>query len=513
MICLMKYLRMPEWIALILGGLTYFSFAPYRYFWLMPLLFAGLIYLMIRHEHKAVRLAYCWGFSAYLIHNYWVYISLHDVGGLPAVVAMPMTALFPLYLALYPALSAWITRRMHTFSTSVRYGLIFPLAWTFSEYLRHWALTGFGWGALGYSQMVSSPLSGLTPVGGIFLVTLATAFCGAWLAMLLLPQTWKIRPTWALGILLLCVLSGSLKNISWTKDDGSLTRVALVQGNVAQTLKFDPDYIQQNIQSYYDEIRQIHDADIVILPESAIPVLRESLPVEILHNFAEVAKKNQFSLAVGMIQLTPERNGYQNVVFHMTEEAFRQPENHYYAKNHLVPFGEFRPLPAITAWIYQLMNMPLSDFSSGGKGQMPLYLGNQKVAFNICYEDSFGDELIASAKQSTMMANVSNMGWFGRSNAMNLQLQHAQARALENGRYLVRATNNGMTAVVNPQGKITALIPRDTKQILKAPIKGFQGETPYMKMGGSLPLILGIGCLLVVLGFWNFKRKTTHKRG
>ena len=159
------------------------------------------------------------------------------------------------------------------------------------------------------------------------------------------------------------------------------------------------------------------------------------------------------------------------------------------------------------------MNMPLSDFSSGGKGQMPLHLGNQKVAFNICYEDSFGDELIASAKQSTMMANVSNMGWFGRSNAMNLQLQHAQARALENGRYLVRATNNGMTAVVNPQGKITALIPRDTKQILKAPIKGFQGETPYMKMGGSLPLILGIGCLLVVLGFWNFKRKTTHKRG
>ena len=260
------------------------------------------------------------------------------------------------------------------------------------------------------------------------------------------------------------------------------------------------------MEQYYLDVAKIDNADIVILPESAIPLLRQLLPPETLQRFADTARDNHAHLATGIVQETPDGLGYENAVINLSQYDFRQPENiPYYAKNHLVPFGEFRPLPALTAGLYNMMNMPLSDFSRGGKNQQPLLLAQQKVAFNICYEDSFGDELVQSTKEATLMANVSNMGWFGRSNAMEQQLQHSQARSLENGRYMVRATNNGITAIINPNGQVVAFLPRDTHDILIGEIEGYTGQTPYMKMGGSFPLIIVLSGILILLMGWKRK--------
>ena len=148
----------------------------------------------------------------------------------------------------------------------------------------------------------------------------------------------------------------------------------------------------------------------------------------------------------------------------------------YYAKNHLVPFGEYKPLPAITERLYKVMDMPLSDFQKGGDNQAPLVMKDQKVAFNICYEDGFGDELIATAKRSTLLANISNMAWYGKSNAMYQQLQQSQARAMELGRYMVRATNTGATAIISPKGTIVAEAQPDTETVLEGHVKGYIGE-------------------------------------
>ena len=295
--------------------------------------------------------------------------------------------------------------------------------------------------------------------------------------------------------------------------DGTKNKIALIQGNVPQDLKFDPEQYSQDIQMYYNKVASLRDVDIVILPESAIPVLRQALPEGLLAQFASTAKRNKFDLATGIVQLNSNYTGYENTVISLAQF---NPENHeyipHYSKNHLVQFGEYRPLPLLTTPLYNMMNMPFSDLSSGGKHQNPLTLASQKIAFNICYEDSFGDELIHSARQSSMMANVSNMGWFGSSNAMNIQLQHSQARAMENGRYMVRATNNGITAVINNKGSIIAMIPRDVNQTLIATIYGYKGETPYMKMGGSLPIIAILTIFIALLTMTGISVRRHYKK-
>ena len=272
-------------------------------------------------------------------------------------------------------------------------------------------------------------------------------------------------------------------------------------------MKWDPEAFQHTIQTYYDMVAET-SADIVILPETAIPVMRQDLPDGLLEQFASTAKRNNAALAMGIPQYTPTGRQYLNSVINLSEFDPEQTDKPLpsYSKDHLVPFGEFKPI--FTDWLYRMMHMPLADFSEGGNNQAPLQLANQQIAFNICYEDSFGDDLIASAKTSTLLSNVSNMAWYGTSHAMDLQLQQSQARALELGRYMVRSTNTGLTAVLDPQGHITALAPRDTKQVLAVTIQGYQGLTPYMQLGSTWPLAIVFTVLLLLLYGYSRRNPT-----
>nr|WP_253341664.1 apolipoprotein N-acyltransferase [Neisseria sp. HSC-16F19] len=504
----LAHLLSPFWLywpLLLASALaTPLAFAPYRLYWLMPLLFGMLLLLTeVRPQHR-VRSAYVWGLAAYSAQFYWINIALHEVAGLPQIYAVPLTLLLPAYLALFPALAFWLLEKCRL-QGAWRLVLLLPALWTLTEYAREYALTGFGWGALGYSQIAASPLAGFAPVGGLHLVTLATALCAALLVTVVLAPARRSRL--AAAALCVALLGGGalLKQQRFTDPDGSRATVALAQGNIPQTLKWDPEQVAPTLQRYYDQVAASH-ADIVILPETALPMMRQDLPEGIINQFTDQAQRNGSALALGIAQYTDDGQGYLNAVISLDGYNPEQP-NHipYYAKNHLVPFGEYIPLPAITGWLYRQMNMPLAGFSAGGAAQAPLKLANQRVAFNICYEDGFGDELIASAKQASLLANVSNMAWYGDSYAMDQHLQQSQARALELGRYMVRATNTGMTAIINPQGYITALLPKDSAQVLTGEIEGYRGETPYMRMGGSLPLM---GALLVWLaGCFTFCRR------
>ncbi|MDO5059855.1 MAG: apolipoprotein N-acyltransferase [Neisseria sp.] len=506
----------------ILGLLTPLSFAPYYQFWLMPLLFAALALLLERRPQYAVRSAYLFGLAGYTAQFYWIHTALHDISGLPNLYALPLTLLLPAYLALFPAAATWLWRkglqigtnrhlaadpfcRKARCSDSLYALLALPVFWTLAEFARERFLTGFGWGALGYSQIAdASPLAGFAPLGGIHLLTFITALFGVLLARLVAAHG-KIRLIYAALSAALLLIGFAAKQADFTEADGTRSTVALAQGNIAQSLKFDENQFLPTVQRYFEQVANSR-AEIVILPETAIPVLMQDLPPELLDSFAKQAEANGSALALGIARYTDDGHGYLNAVAlagkQMPSEsgasaAFPPSENWaFYAKNHLVPFGEYKPLPFLTEPLYRLMNMPLSDFHRGGHAQAPLPMGKQQVAFNICYEDGFGDELIASARQSSLLANASNMAWYGTSNAMYQQLQQSQARALELGRYMVRATNTGFTAIVDNKGRVTAQLLPDTAAVLNGEIEGFRGETPYMKLGSSYPLMI----LLAIIG-------------
>ena len=473
----------------LLAAATPLTFAPYYHFWLMPLLFAAFIRLLELRPDVRVRSAYLFGLVAYTVQFYWIHTALHDVSGLPNLYALPLTMLLPAYLALFPATAVWLWNRIRL-NRWLHTGLALPVFWTLAEFARERLLTGFGWGALGYSQIADhAPLAGFAPLGGIHLVTFATALLGAWL-VLLVDNKGRLKKRLALVCAVTALLFGGhiAKQTDFTQPTGQTATVALAQGNIEQHLKFRNDQVLPTLDRYFRQIADTH-ADIIILPETAFPVMLQELPDRIIAEFAEQARQNGSTLAVGTMQYTADGINYQNAVVDLSDYRIGAANIPFYAKNHLVPFGEYKPLPSLTAPLYQMMDMPLSDILHGGEAQKPFSMKNQQVAFNICYEDGFGDDLIASAKQSTLLANASNLAWYGDSNAMFQHLQQSQARALELGRYMARATNTGATAIVDNKGRIVAMAPTNTATVLKEEIQGYQGETPYMRLGGSLPFI------------------------
>ncbi|MCP9759604.1 apolipoprotein N-acyltransferase [Aquitalea sp. S1-19] len=487
---------------LLAGTATLFAFAPYRLFWLMPLLLAILAELVERHPRHAFALGYGWALAAYTANFNWIYNSLHDVAQLPALPAALATLLLPAYLALYPALAMLFAVRLSE-RPWLRWLVAFPALWTLGEWLRSWMFTGFPWGAIGYSQIAESPLAGLAAVSGIHGVTFAVALSAG--ALVVLPRLAKAGRL-ALIALLISLWGGAqlLKSVSWTQNAGQPVSVALAQGNIPQALKWSPEVLQLTIERYYQMIGS-QRADLMILPETAFPLFLEDLPPGLISMIQREAKAKQMDIAIGIPRRTDDGQGYLNAVV-----AFSQPGLPYYAKNHLVPFGEFIPLPQFIGWIYQYMNMPLSGFSRGGPAQAPLMLAGQKVAFNVCYEDSFGEELIGPARDATLLANVSNLAWFGKSSAMDQHLQLSQARSLETGRPMLRSTNTGMTALINPDGSIQSLAEPDTEQVLKVEVQGRRGLTPYMR-SGNLPVIVGCAVLLLsvmVFEWWQRRRAT-----
>lgn len=475
--------------ALLAGAMTVYGFAPYRLYWLLPLSLAVLAELAQRNSNRAFLLGYSWGMGAYTANFYWIYHSLYAIAGVPAWLAIPITALLPAYLALYPGVAIWASCRLCSHYW-VRWLLAFPAFWTLTEWLRGWILTGFPWGQVGYSQITESPLAGFATVGGIYTVTFIVALY-AGLLVLLARANLRVR----IILLIIATLIGScgswLKEIKWTKTVGKPFSIALAQGNIRQNIKWDRAYFVETLTLYYTQVANTH-ADLMILPETALPVFLDELPSGYLSMLIGSAQRRSMALAAGIPLRTNDKQGYLNAVVALTSDTMP-----YYAKNHLVPLSEFIPLRGVIGWLYQYINMPLADFTPGGTYQAPLAMAGQKIAFNICYEDSFGEELITTAKEATLLVNVSNLAWFGKSQAQSQHLQISQARAIETGRFVIRSTNTGSTAIIRPDGEIVSIAAPYTRQVLIGFAEGREGVTPYMRYG-NLPILLIALCILFV---------------
>lgn len=479
-------LRMPT-LALVLGAASVFGFAPF-YLFPLPILALGL--LIYRLRGADARAAFAWGYAFglgwYLAGVSWVYVSMHAIGGMPAPMAALAVVLFAAYLALFPALALGLAARWRL-PESARWLIAAPALWTLMDWLRGTLLTGFPWQALGYAQVPWSPLAGYAPVLGVHGVTALAVFTAAALA-LLRPRYWVLAlAVWSAG--------WGLKQVAWTQPAGEPVTVSLIQGNVPQALKFEPERLAHTLATYR-RLVLASSSRLIVLPETALPIFLDTAPVDYLAGLAAHARANGGDLLLGV----PEREGdrYYNSVVSLgtgTPQVYR--------KVHLVPFGEF--VPPGFRWFIDMMHIPLGDFARGDANQPPMTVAGERVAVNVCYEDVFGEELIHALPAATLMVNVSNDAWFGDSLAPWQHLQISQMRALETGRWWLRANNTGITAILDESGHVRDHLPPFTTDALHGTAQGRTGLTPYARWGNAGILTLAVLALLAA--FWLGRRR------
>lgn len=474
--------------AFALGAFCVLGFAPFdrylaAYFpvWPAPTLALGGLFLFWRraaNARAAALLGLAWGTGFFLCGVSWVYVSLSQFGGMAPPAAAAATLLFCLYLALFPALAGGLFRRWQ--GHTLRDALLFAGLWTLTEWLRGVLFTGFPWLAIGYSQSPPSPLAGWASVLGVYGVGFIVALAGALLAV-----GWRKPATWA-AIVLLLAGGGLLRAMDWTQPAGSPITVSLLQGNVPQSLKWDPKRLPLSVDTYL-RLAKEHPATLTVLPETALPLYFSEVPRDVLRGLTSHGDA-LFGVAIGTTD-----GGYTNGAVALSPELAAKA----YAKRHLVPFGEYPP-PGF-AWFFRFAQIPMSNFTAGTPRQPPLDVAGQRIAPNICYEDLFGEELLGALPAATLLVNLSNTAWFGDSLAQPQHLQIAQLRAIETGRVMLRATNTGMTAMVDADGIIAAALPPFTTAALVVQAQGRSGLTPYARWGNLLALLIAVGACLQAL--------------
>jgi apolipoprotein N-acyltransferase len=475
------------------GVLSVAGFAPLSLF---PLPIAALCVLVFLWQHATPRTAFLEGFSfgagLFGVGASWVYISLHDFGAMPAPLAATGTVLYCAILSLYPACAGWCCSRLR----SEHWGwplLAFPALWTIFEWWRGWMFTGVPWLALGYSQ-VDSPLSGLGPAIGVYGVSFATALCAG---LLYVVGFRPGRRRLLIGALTLVFAFGAgylLERIEWTSPQGSPFRVALLQGNISQDLKFQASRYAATLATYKRMIES-SDARLIVLPETAIPRFLDLVDPGYLRSISEDAARRGADVLIG-VPIRDRDGRYYNSVISVGASPVQR-----YDKAHLVPFGEF--VPWGFHWIVKTVAIPMADFSLGKDNARPLAIAGQLVAPNICWEDAFGEEIIRQLPEATLLVNVSNVAWFGDSLAPSQHLQISRMRAIETGRYMLRATNTGMTAIIDPHGKVTAQLAQFTEGVLSGEARGYTGATPYVRLG-NYPVVLAC---IAIIGALIFHRR------
>ena len=409
------------------------------------------------------------------------------------------TFLFSLFCASFIGIIGWFS--LHRKSNF----FLIPFIWTFFEWIKGWVFTGFPWLTMGYSQVPSSPLVGFLSIIGIYGLTLILTSLALLISLIFLNKN-KRSQLLKVGVVAVVLVSGQLlKYIEWTEPSGEPISISLVQGNIAQDIKWQKETVTQTLQ-IYQKLIQKTKGQIILLPETALPLLVEYIPETFKKSILLHASKERAHVLIGAIERHDTK--YFNVVLNLDSDS-----SQVYRKSHLVPFGEFIPLKFIFQYIYtHYLNMPMNDLSRGSIRQEPMAIENQKIAFNICYEDVFGEEIIRALPSATILANVSNDAWYGRSIAAYQHLQFSQARAIETGRMVIRSTNTGATAIIDEHGVVKEILPTFTEGILEGYVQGFKNTTPYVFFGNWPVMTL---CFIVLLGWvmrhskllWILKRK------
>ena len=487
--------------ALLLGVATVFSFAPFGASFLPVLTLAGLFALWQRagSARRAGALGFAFGLGLFAAGVSWVYVALSTFGGMPAPVAAIDTAGFCAYLALLPALAGWFAVRT-TKPDSVARLIVAAAAWTVSEWLRGWLFSGFGWLAIGYAQL-TAPLAGYAPIGGVLLPGLFLALTAAWLTHAVTGIDPYRRRTLASAVAVVIVwLCGyALARVDWSHPVGEPTTVSLVQGNVEQDVKFEPSYREKTFATYADLVAKSRGR-LIVLPESALPMFADEVPPEYVEELRRAAQRNGGDLLLGLFFFEPPASAEDEERYFNSVVSVGTATTQIYRKHHLVPFGETIPLKPVFGWfIRNVLAIPLADQTPGAAYQEPFAVAGQRLAVNICYEDAFGGELARRAADATLLVNVTNDAWYGHSLAAEQHDQIAAMRALETARPMLRATNTGITSIIDHHGVERSRLPWFTRGVLEGTVIGRQGVTPYVRFGDALAVALALSIIATTL--------------
>jgi apolipoprotein N-acyltransferase len=468
-------------IALVAGLAFPFAFAPFGQFWLAIAALGVLFWLWETSPREAAWLGLFFGLGAFGFGTHWLYHSVRTIGGTPLPVAIPLLAALVAILAAYVALCGYLAARFRPRSHWLASVFFIPALWVLIEWARGWLLSGFPWLAAGYSG-IDGPLRAWAPVAGVYGVSLATAIVAGTLPALAVGAA---RDRRIAGSVLFAVTLATwgVTGRSWTAPAGNLLRVALVQGAIPQAMKWRPEEQLSTLARYQLLTLELADAELVVWPEAAIPAPDDLVPTYLRAMTALAHERNQ-QLLVGVLTHDAERDEYRNSL-----RALGEPAGVYH-KRHLVPFGEYFPVPSfVRSWL-RLMSLPYEDITAGDARQEPLVAHGTRIAPTICYEDIFGDEQRVFLPESGLLVNVSNDAWFGDSIAPHQHLQMARMRALETGRYMLRSTNTGITAIIDEQGHMLKQAPQFKPFVLLGRVQPFAGATPYVRFGDYPVLML-----------------------
>ena len=437
---------------------------------------------------------FLFGLAYFIVGLWWIFISLHDIGGMNAALSVAAVVLLSAYMALFFGLASAFGKKLqhqHFLLNSA----IMAAAWVLMEYLRGQLFSGFPW--IGFAEaQVNGPFAAIAPLlgglGSTFLVVWASMQLSAWRQSI-------VRISIPVGLALVLMLG--LNQLRFTEAIGSPISIRLIQGNFEQRLSWNPSAIQQQIRFYSTAIEQ-QAADLIVTPETAFPWPENDLPSESLPKLREFVQASHSNVLLGIIGVVPKANGdlrYSNRALGFSPS---HSGLYHYDKSHLVPFGEF--IPPGFQWFVDAFKVPLSDFARGTMSQPPFKierLGQNSIgaAITICYEDVFGNELAGRIRHSetpvNLLINMTNLAWFGQSQAPSQQLRLSQMRSIETGLPSIRSTNTGITAVIASDGRVLHVLPQFTQATLSATVQGFTGKTPFV-LWGNWPILSLVSFLL-----------------
>jgi apolipoprotein N-acyltransferase len=498
-------------LALAAGAVQALSFAPVECWWLQVLATGALVALLADAPARAAAArAWAFGFGWLAAGFWWLYISLHVYGFLPAWLSALAVAVLAALLALYYAIAGWGWARLRRDRPLVD-AVLFSAVWLMAELARGQFLTGFPWIAGGYAH-TSGPLANWAPYVGVYGIGALAAFVSAAAALVLMAQRGpRTRaPLFTLSPLLVplaALLVGLALPQAFTRSTGFLT-VSLLQPNVAQNDKFEEEHVRQALAWHVVKLESA-PGQLVVTPESSLPILPAQIPRETWQAYEKPFNRSGHSALVGVFTGDDER-GYTNSLVgldsshHMTDGTFYR-----YGKRHLLPFGEYVP-PGLH-WFVSMMKIPIGD-QAPGIDTASFQVGAQRVRPLICYEDLFGEDFapaMVGPNAATLMANATNLAWFGRRMIQDQHLQFSRMRALEFQRGQVRATNTGATAVIDWHGHVTARLPADVEGELDARVEGRIGDTPYGIWAAKLRLwpLWGLALAQLLFGVFMPRRR------
>jgi apolipoprotein N-acyltransferase len=478
-------------VALAAGASLNLGFAPFGW-WPIALLAPAALFALIRGlpPRRACAAGAAFGVGLFGFGTYWLYTCLHVFGLVPLWLTLVLQTVLVAAMSLYLAALCYVANRFWLKPGATRDWLVLPALWVLLEWLRGWFLSGFPWLSTGYA-MIDSPLSGWAPIFGVYAVTWAAATVSVAINVAFMPAVLFSRR--CLGIAaaaMLFAVPALLARHAWTQAAGVPVAIAAVQGAVPQDQKWQVRNRELTMQRYLRLTDDAWGSRLIIWPEAALPALAPNIP-DYLMNLKELGRAHDADFAIGLVNYLPETKQYFNGILVLSQFGG------WYYKRHLVPFGEYFPVPAfVRSWL-RLMSLPYDDFTAGSSHQALLSAAGQKLGFTICYEDAFGSQQLRVFRQATLLINVTNDAWFGDSTARHQHLQIARMRALEAGRFLIRVANDGITAAIDSRGHIVARLPQFKEAVLRTDVQPMTGLTPYARVG-NYPVVMGALSLLAI---------------